>query len=104
MRLSFNEIRARAASFARTYADATYEKGETQTFYNDFFAIFGVERRSVARYEEHVRKLNNKSGFIDLFSASFSALNTTCSSRPLDQVAGGSYSVGRMMVLPARTS
>lgn len=67
MRLSFNEIRTRAASFARTYADATYEKGETQTFYNDFFAIFGVERRSVARYEEHVRKLNNKSGFIDLF-------------------------------------
>lgn len=67
MRLSFNEIRTRAANFARNYADATYEKGETQTFYNDFFAIFGVERRSVARYEEHVRKLNNKSGFIDLF-------------------------------------
>jgi hypothetical protein len=67
LRLSFNEIRARAASFAHTYADATYEKGETQTFYNDFFAIFGVERRSVARYEEHVRKLNNRSGFIDLF-------------------------------------
>ncbi len=67
MRLSFNEIRTRAANFARTYADATYEKGETQTFYNDFFAIFGVERRSVARYEEHVRKLNNRSGFIDLF-------------------------------------
>ena len=67
MRLSFNEIRARAAQFAETYADATYEKGETQTFYNDFFGIFGVERRSVARYEEHVKKLNNRSGFIDLF-------------------------------------
>ncbi len=66
MRLGFNEIRARATAFARTYADATYEKGETQTFYNDFFAIFGVERRSVARYEEYVRKLNNRSGFIDL--------------------------------------
>lgn len=67
MRLSFNEIRIRAADFARKYADASYEKGETQTFYNDFFKIFGVERSSVARYEEHVRKLNNKSGFIDLF-------------------------------------
>lgn len=67
MRLSFNEIRARAARFAKDYADATYEKGETQTFYNDFFQIFGVQRRSVARYEEHVKKLNNKSGFIDLF-------------------------------------
>jgi hypothetical protein len=67
LRLSFNEIRVRAAKFAADYADATYEKGETQTFYNDFFGIFGVERRSVARYEEHVKKLNNRSGFIDLF-------------------------------------
>ena len=67
MRLSFNEIRARASRFAADYADATYEKGETQTFYNDFFQIFGVQRRSVARYEEHVKKLNNKTGFIDLF-------------------------------------
>ena len=66
MRLSFNEIRARASRFAADYADATYEKGETQTFYNDFFQIFGVQRRSVARYEEHVKKLNNKTGFRNL--------------------------------------
>ena len=67
MRLSPNELRNRAAEFARNHANDTYEKGETQTFYNEFFNIFGVERRQVARYEEHVRKLNNKSGFIDLF-------------------------------------
>ena len=67
MRLSPNELRNRAAEFARKHANDTYEKGETQTFYNEFFNIFGVERRQVARYEEHVRKLNNKSGFIDLF-------------------------------------
>ena len=67
MRLSWNEIRARAAGFARKWADAGYEKGETQSFYNDFFGIFGVERRSVARYEEHVRRLDDTSGFIDLF-------------------------------------
>ena len=67
MRLSWNEIRSRAAEFSREWADATYEKGETQSFYNDFFEIFGIKRRSVARYEEHVRKLDNSSGFIDLF-------------------------------------
>ena len=67
MRLSWNEIRARAAGFARKWADEGYEKGETQSFYNDFFGIFGVERRSVARYEEHVRRLDDTSGFIDLF-------------------------------------
>ena len=67
MRLSWNEIRARAASFARQWADAGYEKGETQSFYNDFFRIFGVRRESVARYEERVEKLDDTSGFIDLF-------------------------------------
>ena len=67
MRLSWNEIRSRAAEFSREWADATYEKGEAQSFYNDFFEIFNVKRRSVARYEEHVQKLDNSSGFIDLF-------------------------------------
>jgi len=67
MRLSWNEIRARAAEFARNWADANYEKGETQSFYNDFFEVFGVKRRNVARYEEHVAKLDNRSGYIDLF-------------------------------------
>ena len=67
MRLSWNEIRARAAAFTREWEGARYEKGETQSFYNDFFEIFGVRRRSVARYEEHVKKLNDNTGFIDLF-------------------------------------
>ena len=67
MRLSWNEIRSRAAAFAREWADAAYEKGETHSFYNDFFEIFGVRRRTVARYEEHVRRLDDTHGFIDLF-------------------------------------
>ena len=66
MRLSWNEIRARAARFAEEWQDAHYERGETQTFYNEFFAIFGVTRRRVASYEEPVRKLGDKRGFIDL--------------------------------------
>ena len=67
MRLSWNEIRVRASSFAKEWRDAAYEKGETQSFYNDFFEVFDVRRRSVARYEEHVAKLDDRSGFIDLF-------------------------------------
>ena len=67
MRLSWNEIRARAASFAGNWADAGYEKGETQSFYNDFFHVFGVRRQSVARYEEKVRRLDDTTGYIDLF-------------------------------------
>ena len=67
MALSWNEIRNRAMSFSKDFADAHYEKGETQTFYNEFFNIFGVNRRRVASFEEPVKKLGNKQGFIDLF-------------------------------------
>jgi len=67
MRLSWNEIRARAGAFSKEWKDARYEKGEKQSFYNEFFEIFGVRRRSVARYEEHVKKLDNRGGYIDLF-------------------------------------
>ena len=67
MRLSWNEVRARAAAFAEKWRDAVYEKGETQSFYNDFFEVLVSHRRTAARYEEHVSKLDNSSGFIDLF-------------------------------------
>ncbi len=67
MRLSWNEVRVRAATFAEDWKDAAYEKGETQSFYNEFFEVFGKRRRDVARYEQHVSKLDDSSGFIDLF-------------------------------------
>ena len=43
------------------------EKGETHSSYNDFFEVFDVPRLSAARYEEHVAKLDNRPGFIDVF-------------------------------------
>ena len=67
MTLSTNEIRVRAAKFAEDWKDAHYERGETQSFYNEFFEIFGIKRSSVASYERQVKKLNNNKGFIDLF-------------------------------------
>lgn len=68
MRLSWNEIRRRAAAFASDWAGKGYEKGETQLFYRDFFDIFGVPVRRVATFEEPVRQLaEGRRGFIDLF-------------------------------------
>ena len=83
MRLSWNELRARAADFAREHADDRYEKSETQTFYNDFFAIFDIKRRSVARYERHVEKLDNSGGYIDLFWPSVLLVEQKSSGRSL---------------------
>ncbi len=67
MPLAWSEVRVRATEFAREWANASDERREAQTFYNEFFKIFGVRRRNVARYEEHVAKLNDQSGYIDLF-------------------------------------
>lgn len=67
MRLQWSEIRARSAAFSARYANARRERGETQSFYNDFFDCFGVSRRQVATYEARVRNLpRDRQGFIDL--------------------------------------
>ena len=88
MRLSWNEIRTRAAAFSREWAAASYEKGETQSFYNDFFQIFGVKRRTVARYEEHVKKLDDRSGFIDLFWPGVLVVEQKSAGRDLQRAYG----------------
>jgi N-6 DNA Methylase len=67
MRLGWDEIKRRAKAFSTDWATAHYEKGETQSFYNDFFEIFGVKRRQVATYEQRVKLLSDKHGFMDLF-------------------------------------
>ncbi len=85
MRLSWNEIRVRAAAFAEEWRDAAYEKGETQSFYNDFFQVFGVLRRTVARYEEHVKRLDNTHGYIDLFWPGVLLVEQKSAGRDLDR-------------------
>ena len=53
--------------FARKWKDRGYEKGETQLFYQGFFAIFGMPLPRVASFEEPVKLLGDKRGYIDLF-------------------------------------
>lgn len=65
--LSWNEIRNRAQSFSREWAEETREAGAYQTFWDDFFSIFGIRRRSVALYQKKVELLGGGRGFIDLF-------------------------------------
>ena len=66
MRLSWNEVRLRAATFAKDWAGEGYEKGQTQLFYRDFFDVFGVPVRRVASFEEPVKNLGDKRGFTPL--------------------------------------
>ena len=54
MPLSWNEIRHRAIAFSKEWRGETRETAERQTFWNDFFNVFGVRRRTVASFEERV--------------------------------------------------
>ncbi len=65
--LSWNEIRQRAILFARNWEGVAREKAEAQTFWNEFFDVFGVRRRTIAAFEEPVKSLKDRYGFIDLF-------------------------------------
>ncbi|WP_347175386.1 class I SAM-dependent DNA methyltransferase [Polaribacter uvawellassae] len=67
MALSWNEIKDRALKFSNEWAEETKERAEKDSFWNDFFNVFGISRRRVATFEEPVKKLSGNQGFIDLF-------------------------------------
>jgi hypothetical protein len=65
--LSWNEIRQRAIGFSRENRERTSEEADKQSYWNDFFHIFGIKRSAVASFEEPVKKLSGNLGKIDLF-------------------------------------
>lgn len=73
MPLSLNEIKDRALAFSREWEGEKAERAEAQTFWNEFFNVFGISRRRIASFEAPVKSLplfDNqpvKGGRIDLF-------------------------------------
>jgi hypothetical protein len=67
MPLSWNEIRHRAIAFSKEWAGAKSEQAEKQTYWNEFFNVFGIRRRTVASFEDPVKNISGDYGYIDLF-------------------------------------
>lgn len=65
--LTLNEVRARALAFSKEWKGETSESAEKQSFWNDFFSVFGIHRRRVASFEVNVQMLKGARGKIDLF-------------------------------------
>jgi N-6 DNA Methylase len=63
--MSWNEIKARAVAFSHEWKDEHRERAESQSFWNDFFEVFGIQRRKVASFETRVRD-GAEAGNIDL--------------------------------------
>lgn len=66
MPLSWNEIKDRALKFSREWAEEFSEDAEAKSFLDAFFNVFGVPRKRVATFEQRVKKLDGRSGYIDL--------------------------------------
>ena len=54
MPLTWNEIRKRSIEFSNSWKDVEKERAEAQTFWNEFFDVFGQSRRKVAIFEQEV--------------------------------------------------
>ncbi len=54
MPLSWNEIRNRAHQFSKRWEGESSERAEAQSFWNEFFSVFGIERKRVAIFEKQV--------------------------------------------------
>jgi hypothetical protein len=66
MPLSWNEIKSRALAFSKEWENEISEDAEAKSFWDDFFNVFGISRRRVATFEQQVKKIDDKTGFIDL--------------------------------------
>ncbi len=67
MPLAWNEIRQRAIKFTNEWTATESESADKQTFWNEFFEVFGIARKTVASFEAPVKKVSGHDGFIDLF-------------------------------------
>lgn len=63
LKLLWNETRDRAIRFSREWSEARHEERDKQTFWNEFFDIFGIPRKSVAVFEHAVGRARGAYGF-----------------------------------------
>lgn len=89
--LSWNEVRDRAIKFAHEWAGTTSERAESQTFWNEFFEVFGIRRRVVATFEEPVLNIRGAYSFIDLFWRGIVLVEHKSSGQDLDRAQSQAF-------------
>lgn len=65
MALAWNEIKDRALAFSRDWAKAESEDADAKPFWIDFFNVFGINQRRIGSFEQKVKKLGDRDGYID---------------------------------------
>jgi hypothetical protein len=87
--LTWNEIRSRAHAFVAEWRGETRERAEAQTFWNDWFHVFGINRRRVAVFEQAAERLSTKRrGSIDAFWPSMLVVEHKSAGESLEKAEG----------------
>jgi len=66
MPLSWREIQDNAFVFSKRWKDTSDEESQAQSFLNEFFNVFGIDRKRVGTFEKKVPMGKNRNGYIDL--------------------------------------
>lgn len=61
------ELKRRALDFAREHGSDNDEKSQAQSFWRDFFGIFGLSTNRIGVFEARAKTLRGTVGFIDFF-------------------------------------
>ena len=87
--LSKAAIRERAVRFVSRWADVRSESAEKQTFWNELLAVFGIDRRQVAAFEELAQRASTgRHGWIDLLYPGQMAVEHKSAGEDLDKALG----------------
>lgn len=86
---SKSDLRAKAVAFSARFADAHSEQRDRQTFWNEFFAIFKVDRRQVAAFEQIAKRSSTGNrGWVDLLYPGEMAVEHKSKGENLDAAMG----------------
>ncbi|MER2510860.1 MAG: DNA methyltransferase [Nitrosomonas ureae] len=65
MALAWNEIKDRALAFSREWIKTESENSDAKPFWIEFFHVFGITSRRIGSFEQKVKKLGGRDGYID---------------------------------------
>ncbi len=84
-------IRNNALAFIKEWRNETREEAEAKSFWDAFFTIFGVNRKSIAAFEYAVARSDNSKGFIDLFWKGVLLVEHKSKGKSLDKAASQAF-------------
>lgn len=84
--VSLDGIRARARQFAKRFEDAESEQSESQTFWNELFRVFDIDRRQVSTFEYRAQRASTGGeGNVDLLWPGEMAVEQKSRGKDLDE-------------------